>query len=615
MSPLTVSIKTRQSRHQHQGSVLIVVLVVIALLTLGAYSFSELMVSESLATGVFGREAQARACADSGVDLAAAILGQVSEEAVYDNVLHDPQHFAGVTLRESDSPRGRARFSLVAPNESDVSASTIRFGLIDESSKLNLNALISDEKKQSQQNLTVGTSSGTGASGTGSSTSGGSSGASSSSSSATSSTTASSPSSRLLMIPGMTDELADAILDFIDDDETPRTNGCESEYYESLQAPYSSKNSPLESLDELLLVRGVTAEMLYGEDVNRNGLLDPNENDGDASWPPDNQDGLLLLGWSSYLTVFSREKNLQFDNSPRININDNNLADLYDKLEQTFDANVAQFVVAYRATGGQNANNNSGAGGNNSGSGGKSGGASGSSPSTSNLSGMTASQQAQQLQQAAKALGNAIGGGNGTVTRAGLDLTQGGTRQVQSLYELIGATVQATVNGSPQTLQSPWSASGSDMAGYLPQLLDTLTTSNDEYVEGRINILQARPETLLTIPGMTESLADAILAARLGPDGTPNVDFTGARATTGWLVIENLTDLNTMIALDRYLTVRSGVHRVQSVGYFDEAGPYSRLEAVIDFTEVGKPPRIVSLKDLSDLGRGYTPTMLLGSSQ
>ena len=97
------------------GSVLLVVLVVIALLALGAYSFSELMVSESHATGVFGREAQARACADSGIELAASVLGRPTDDGSFENVFHDPQHYGGVTLREANSPRGRARFSLIAP--------------------------------------------------------------------------------------------------------------------------------------------------------------------------------------------------------------------------------------------------------------------------------------------------------------------------------------------------------------------------------------------------------------------------------------------------------------------------------------------------------------------
>lgn len=590
-----------------RGSVLLVVLVVIVLLALGAYSFSELMVSESHATGVFGREAQARASADSGIELAAAVLGRPLDDGSFENVFHDPQHYGGVTLRDATGPRGRSRFALVAPNESDPACRTIRFGLIDESSKLNLNALISDEKKQQSRSATsLGTTSGSSTSATGSSAAS----SSSSDGSTTQTVSASDPASRLLMIPGMTYELADAILDFIDDDDLPRPNGCESEYYGSLSPSYPAKNSPLESLDELLLVRGVTPELLYGEDFNRNGLLDPNENDGDGSWPLDNADGTLQLGWSAYLTVHGREKNTRWDGSPRININDNNLADLYDQLEQEFDATVAQFVIAYRVTsqtqntpqpsgtnagGGPSGNSSAGAGG-------------GGNQTTANLN-----QQYQQLQQAATALGNALGGGSGAVTRGGMDLSKGAARQIQSLYELIGATAQATVNGQVTTLQSPWTSEGSSMAGYLPSLLDTLTTTKEQFLEGRININEARYETLLSVPGMTENLAGAILSKRQGPDGGPLVDTSGTRSTAGWLVIENLVDLPTMQQLDKYLTARGGIYRVNSIGYFDEAGPFTRLEAVIDTTQSQKPPVILFLKDLTDLGRGYPQSLLMGT--
>lgn len=613
-----LSITQRRSQSR-RGSVLLVVLVVIALLALGAYSFSELMVSESHATGVFGREVQARACADSGIELAASVLGRPADDGSFENVFHDPSRYGGVTLKESNSPRGRARFSLVAPNESDLTATTLRFGLIDESSKLNLNALVAEEKKQQSRSASA-SSSGSSTSGTsssGSNTSGGSSsssGASSSNSSSTTSSTgatvsATDSASRLLMIPGMTYELADAILDFIDDDETPRTYGCESEYYGGLQPAYSSKNSPLESLDELLLVRGVTPEYLYGEDFNRNGLLDPNENDGDASWPPDNADGALQFGWSAYLTVFGREKNTRWDGSTRININNNNLAELYDQLEQNFDATVAQFVVAYRVTSQAQGSNSNQSGASSTGNG-RSGGqqSGGGNSTTANLN-----QQYQQLQQAATALGGAIGGGSGTVTRGGIDLSKGAGRQLTSLYELIGASAQATVNGQVTTLQSPWSADGSSMIGYLPSLFDTLALNTDQFTDGRININEARFETLMTIPNMTESLADMILAKRQGPDGSPLVDTTGARATAGWLVIENLVDLPTMQQLDKYVTARGGIYRVNSIGYFDEAGPFTRLEAVIDTTQSKKPPVILFLKDLTELGRGYPQQLLLGT--
>ena len=61
-------------------------------------------------------------------------------------------------------------------------------------------------------------------------------------------------------------------------------------------SPYQIANAPLTTLDELLLVKGFTARIVYGEDANLNGLLDPNEDDGDASFPPDNGDGVLDRG-------------------------------------------------------------------------------------------------------------------------------------------------------------------------------------------------------------------------------------------------------------------------------------------------------------------------------
>jgi hypothetical protein len=67
------------------------------------------------------------------------------------------------------------------------------------------------------------------------------------------------------------------------------------------------KNSPFETVEELLLVRGMLPELLYGEDTNRNGRLDDNENDADESDPPDNADGKLDRGLYDLVTVYSAE--------------------------------------------------------------------------------------------------------------------------------------------------------------------------------------------------------------------------------------------------------------------------------------------------------------------
>ena len=124
----------------------------------------------------------------------------------------------------------------------------------------------------------------------------------------------------LELLPNMTYELAGAIMDWRDADEELSDGGAESPDYTALDTPYSAKNASFESVEELRLVRDMNLEVLYGEDANRNGVLDPNEDDGAASYPPDNGDGRLDAGLAEYVTVFTREPNKQSDGTARVNI-------------------------------------------------------------------------------------------------------------------------------------------------------------------------------------------------------------------------------------------------------------------------------------------------------
>ncbi len=527
---------------ERRGMALVVVLVVIVLISLGAYGFCEIMLAETEAVEMFGRDAQARAFAESGVELAAALLGS-PDEMTAENLYHNPEAFAGVLLADALSDRGRGRLSIVAPVENDDSYTQYRFGLIDESGKLNLNTIgsLKLEDEEQERNL-------------------------------------------LMSIPNMTQVAADGILDWIDGDSDARQYGAELETYEALVPPYAPADGELESLDELLLVNGVTPALLYGEDANRNGLLDPNENDGDRQLPLDNEDGVLDLGWSAYLTVYSREANLRSDGTERIHVNQALLTELYDELLDEFDEDTAKFITAYRLNGASNVDE---------------------------IEGQSSGQKSsgdkkadEVLQGAAKQLARAATGGGqaGTkVTRGGLDLSKGAKVTIASLYELIDAEVEAEVDGKQETLKSPWTSD--NLTEGLPVLLDTLSVSTGS-LDGRININQARKELLLGLPDMTTDLVDGIAAARpIASDGTPLTEQIALRATTGWLLIEGLTDLTTMRKLDRYITARGDVFRVQVVGHFDAGGPAVRLEAVIDATE--KPPKIVFARDLSPLGPGY----------
>lgn len=137
---------------------------------------------------------------------------------------------------------------------------------------------------------------------------------------------------QLLRLPNMTGPIAGAIIDWRDQNEEAEPDGIERGYYASRAHPYEIRNGPFRTVRELLLVRGVTPELLYGEDRNVNGLLDPEENDGDASEPHDNADGRLDRGWFAYLTVYSYELNVSGTGQKRLNLNDAGAQELSTRL-------------------------------------------------------------------------------------------------------------------------------------------------------------------------------------------------------------------------------------------------------------------------------------------
>ncbi|MFN7765824.1 MAG: hypothetical protein ACK5UC_01320 [Planctomycetaceae bacterium] len=212
--------------------------------------------------------------------------------------------------------------------------------------------------------------------------------------------------------------------------------------------------------------------------------------------------------------------------------------------------------------------------------------------------------------QAATTAANAVFSAQGQVTRAGIDLTAGAKVSLNSVYELIGTQVQVNINGTPTVLDSPFTADAAAMREYLPKLLDALTTNTARTISGRININDARRETLYAIPGMTEQMADQItsLQASLKGAGDGTLDLL----TPGWLYIHKVADLPTLSLLDPYITTGGNVYRVNSVGFFAEGGGTARVEAVIDATQT--PAQIVSTRDLSNLGAAYSPQVLSGTA-
>lgn len=69
------------------------------------------------------------------------------------------------------------------------------------------------------------------------------------------------------------DIIVDSIMDWRDRDDLHRLHGAESDYYTSLPNPYKAKNARFDTLEELILVKGMSPEILYGN-KERKGLID-----------------------------------------------------------------------------------------------------------------------------------------------------------------------------------------------------------------------------------------------------------------------------------------------------------------------------------------------------
>ena len=67
--------------------------------------------------------------------------------------------------------------------------------------------------------------------------------------------------------------IVDALIDWIDEDNRESDSGAESSYYQSLKKPYECRNGPVRYIEELLLVKGISPELLFGKEKKK-GLAD-----------------------------------------------------------------------------------------------------------------------------------------------------------------------------------------------------------------------------------------------------------------------------------------------------------------------------------------------------
>ena len=158
----------------------------------------------------------------------------------------------------------------------------------------------------------------------------------------------------LMYLPDMTEEIANAIVDWRDKDDEIRTGSAEAGYYLNMPHPYKIRNKGFRTIRELLRVKGVTEELFYGKEGNGSGSSEFAESfEAEEGYQAGADEDLQVNeGWINYLTCYSLQKNERPDGTKRIDINKASEKKLVDELgiKQVY----AKWIVENRKDGFKN---------------------------------------------------------------------------------------------------------------------------------------------------------------------------------------------------------------------------------------------------------------------
>lgn len=513
---------------RRRGMVLAAVLMVIALLAVIMTGFVFFVQTEATSTTAFVDVQQARLAQDSALDELSLIMRENTLRHDPAAWFNDPERFrhrlvwspvfdrrddpvAGFDDRErvfADEGRDVAwRYAIVAPWY-DGDDETFRFGITPESGKLNLNVATEEQLRSVFTELL------------------------------------------LALDVDATEELIDALLDWRDADDDVRENGAEAEWYGDLEPPYQPKNGLFDTVEELLLVKGFSAAILWGEDVNRNGLLDPNEDDGDESFPEyDNADGVLNLGIAPYLTVWSRETDVAFDNKPRINLRAGGTAvraqlELWLEEGTLEDGALSEETIAFLT--GLNEQAVAGM----------------SSPADLYFDGSEAEEEEEEGFEDEEA-------------------------EEEEQAEEQGQQNNNALTSSPILLEE------------MPIIMERFTLRDPQQaaqpIYGLININTAPRPVLRLVPGIDEEIADLLIASRRDePEGL---------TTTAWPLTRELVDGATFRRMAPAITTKAYQQRIEVVAYADHTPLWRRAEYIVELA--GPLMQIRYRRDLTPLGAAW----------
>ena len=321
---------------------------------------------------------------------------------------------------------------------------------------------------------------------------------------------------------------------------------------------------PFRDLKDLLQIEGIDPIVLYGEDQNENGLLDANENDGDQNWPPDNADGWLDGGLTRFLTAWSASRNVSADGTERANLNQDD-ADTLTQTVKEISQQQADSIVARRENG--------------------------EFASVLDLLDVelveVTNEQPQEGEKRPEQGERPPPQTNGKPDQAKEDGKKEDKEASKKDTEKEGAKEKPPdQKGEPkeseesgESQQKPKATvKGTGQKAFdeaaLRKIADLVTTNKDDVRQGQININTASREVLACVPGLDESLAEAIVRERETRAG-------GFTTTIDLLDVNGMT-IDKLKQCYETLTARSDVFTVRSYGVLDAGAAFAGVSAVVD---------------------------------
>lgn len=326
-------------------------------------------------------------------------------------------------------------------------------------------------------------------------------------------------------------DLVAAILDWKSSGEQPSENGAKSSYYQTLKPPYNCKDAPFDTVEELLLVRGMSPGLLYGNGDGQ--AIDPNAGPigtGSAYTPAAQSASASSAGGSQgqpqftdvysnsrialaeLFTTVSQENNVAADGTKRVDINSASEQDL-EKIGLT--AAQAQQVVSSRPAG----TGGSGGGGNTLDSGGGNGntldlngGSSGGPQMGGASSGIRSGRTRQSMGQS---MGGQPGGGAGGSGTGSGNTGQGNGSGGPGNGSGSGSGGQGGAGASQgyTNIAALLTVPGMD-AATMQKIADYLTVDSGSTRNNVVNVNTAPAEVLAAVPGMDRQTLNAILSYR-----------------------------------------------------------------------------------------------------